>query len=146
MGKSGEMLTGTYNNQLDDKGRLNFPAKMRVEMGGSFVITRWFDGCIVAFPQERWEEMSEKLNNLPPMTKIRKTNRFFFSNLEDVTPDKQGRILIPATLREHAGIDKEVVIIGAGAYAEIWSKTSYEKVCEDFDEEILEEAMGSLGL
>ncbi len=137
------MLTGTYTNQIDDKGRLNFPAKMRAEMGDSFVITRWLDGCIVAFPQSKWDSISDMLAELP-MVKSREVRRFLMAKAEEVTTDKQGRILIPATLREHAGIEKETVVLGVGTHAEIWSKSSYEAMCETVDAEKLEEIMESL--
>ncbi len=137
------MLTGTYTNQLDDKGRLNFPAKMRAEMGETFVITRWLDGCIVAFPAGKWDKISEMLAELP-MVKSREVRRFLMAKAEEVATDKQGRILIPATLREHAGIEKETVVLGVGTHAEIWSKSSYEKMCESIDTEKLEEIMEGL--
>ncbi len=137
------MLTGTYNNQLDDKGRLNFPAKMRAEMGETFVITRWLDNCIVAFPANKWDSISEMLADLP-MVKSREIRRFLLSKAEEVTTDKQGRILIPATLREHASIEKETVILGVGTHAEIWSKSNYDKMSETVDTEKLEEIMEGL--
>ncbi len=137
------MLTGTYNNQIDDKGRLNFPAKMRAEMGDTFVVTRWLDGCIVAFPQAKWEKISEMLAELP-MVKSREIRRFLMAKAEEVSTDKQGRILISSTLREHAGIEKEAVVLGVGTHAEIWSKTGYNKMCDEIDTAKLEEIMEEL--
>ncbi len=137
------MLSGTYNNQLDDKGRLNFPAKMRAEMGDSFVITRWLDNCIVAFPAKKWEHISEMLADLP-MVKSREVRRFLLAKAEEVTTDKQGRILIPPTLRDHAGLEKEAVIIGVGTHAEIWSAAAYEAMNNNVDVEKLEEIMENL--
>ncbi len=137
------MLTGTYNNQLDDKGRLNFPAKMRCEMGDTFVITRWLDNCIVAFPSTKWDKISEMLADLP-MVKSREVRRFLMAKAEEVTTDKQGRILIPLALREHAGIEKEAVVLGVGTHAEIWSKKAYEAMNEAVDLEKLEDIMENL--
>ncbi len=137
------MLTGTYNNQLDDKGRLNFPAKMRSEMGDSFIITRWLDNCIVAFPSQKWEKISEMLADLP-MVKSREVRRFLLAKAEEVTTDKQGRILISSALREHAGIEKETVVIGVGTHAEIWSKQAYEAMSDNIDIEKLESVMENL--
>lgn len=137
------MLSGTYQNQIDEKGRLNFPAKMRTEMGDSFVITRWLDSCIVAFPKKKWEKISDILSGLP-MVKSREVQRFLLAKAEEVSVDKQGRILLSSSLRSHASIDKEIVIIGVGTYAEIWDRATFDKANAQIDIEKLEEVMQSL--
>ena len=105
------MLVGEYNYAIDAKGRLNFPARFREEMGERFVVTRWLDGCLVAFSQSEFEQLAATFA-AKGMTKSRDIQRFLFSAAEEVTPDKQGRILLPPVLRRHAGLEKEVTIIG----------------------------------
>ncbi len=136
-------FTGTYQNTVDDKGRLNFPAKLRSHMGEEFIVTRWLDDCLVAFPPEMWESVSAKLSELP-IASSRKIRRFLYSGAETVAPDKQGRIVLPALLREHAGIEKEAVVIGVGTYVEIWSRSRHADMADDFDKENLEEIMAGL--
>ena len=118
------MLMGEYNYAIDAKGRLNFPAKFRDEMGESFVVTRWLDGCLVAFPQGEFENLAATFAQ-KGMAKSRDIQRFLFSAAEEVTPDKQGRILLPPVLRKHAGLQKDVTIIGNRNHAEIWDTAAW---------------------
>ena len=127
------MFLGEYNHSIDAKGRLIVPAKFREELGENFIVTKGLDGCLYIYPDEEWKKFESKLSELP-MGKgdTRKIVRFFLSAATQVELDKQGRILLPQTLRDFAGIDKEVVIIGNGERAEIWSKESWEAVnCDE---------------
>ncbi len=119
------MLMGEYNYSIDDKGRMNFPAKFREEMGSTFVVTRWLDHCLVAFPMQEFEKMADSFSQRS-MAKSRDIQRFLFSAAEEVKPDKQGRILLPAVLRKHAGLTKDVTIIGNRNHAEIWDTAAWE--------------------
>ena len=116
--KSGEeerhLLIGEYYHSLDEKGRVNFPAKLREELGDSFVITKGLDGCLSAYSMEKWELISEKVSGLP-QAKARDLKRFMFSAATVVNPDKQGRVLLSPTLRLFGKIEKDVAVIGAGA-------------------------------
>lgn len=113
------MLLGQYDYAVDSKGRFNFPARFREEMGTSFVVTRWLDDCLVAFPKTEFQAMADKLLS-KGITKNRDVQRFLFSAAIEVEPDKQGRILLNTVLREHAHLDKEITIIGNMNHAEIW--------------------------
>lgn len=130
------MLMGEYNYTIDDKGRLNFPAKFRDDMGETFVVTRWLDHCLVAFPMQEFERMADTFAQRG-MAKSRDIQRFLFSAAEEVKPDKQGRILLPAVLRQHAGLVKEVTIIGNRNHAEIWDTAAWrsynDQLMEDSD-------------
>ena len=112
------MLMGEYNYAIDEKGRLNFPARFREQMGQVFVITRWMDNCLVAFPESEWQLICEKLQG-KSLVKTREIQRFLFAMATEVTPDKQGRVLISPSLRTPAGLQKDVTIIGVGKHAEI---------------------------
>ena len=87
------MLLGEYNYAVDSKGRLNFPAKFREKMGQTFIVTKWLDNCLVAFPQEEWERMDALLEE-KGMLKPRQVKRFLYAYACEVEPDKQGRILL----------------------------------------------------
>ena len=85
------MLTGQYDYTIDDKGRLNFPAKVREEMGPIFTVTRWLDGCLVAFPQQEWNRLDDLIAG-KSLVKPRNLKRVLYASAAQVQPDKQGRI------------------------------------------------------
>lgn len=120
------MLTGRYEYNLDAKSRMNFPPKFREEMGDTIYITKWLDGCIAVYGEEKWNELKDKLNALPQI-KSRELLRFIYGNAQDVTLDKQGRILLPRYLKEHAEIEKDIVVIGVGDHVEIWNRRKYDE-------------------
>ncbi len=124
----GTAFRGEYSHSIDAKGRLIIPAKFREILGEQFVVTKGFDGCLFVFAQEGWDNFEEKLQSLPmDKPEARMLGRFFLAGAIDAETDKQGRILIPANLLQHAGIEKEAVIAGVGNRAEIWSKEEWEK-------------------
>ena len=139
------MLMGEYNYSIDEKGRLNFPARFREQMGQVFVITRWMDNCLVAFPESEWQVICDKLQG-KSMVKTREIERFLFALATEVTPDKQGRVLIPPSLRTHASLQKDVTLIGVGRHAEIWDTAAWQKKQAAFGSEQLEAAMEELEL
>ena len=124
----GAAFKGEYSHSIDAKGRLIIPAKFRELLGDQFVVTKGFDGCLFVFAEEGWNKFEEKLQSLPmDKPEARILGRFFISGAIDAELDKQGRILLPANLLQHAGIEKEAVIAGVGNRAEIWSKEKWEK-------------------
>ena len=114
------MFFGRYDYTMDAKGRLNFPAKFRDAMGESFVVMEWVDGCLFALPLAEVEKLADKLSGDELMDSW-EISGDLFSTACEVTPYKQGRILLPAELREYAGLDKDVTIIGNRSHAEIWA-------------------------
>ncbi len=137
------MLIGEYNYAMDEKGRLNFPAKFREQMGREFVVTRWLDECLVAFPQSEWQRITQTLMS-KSMVKTRDIQRFLFSAAEEVSPDKQGRILLGPALRAHAKLEKEVTVIGVGSYAEIWDTAAWTAKQQSLGSADIEAAMEEL--
>lgn len=137
------MLIGEHSCALDDKGRLNFPAKFRDEMGESFIVTRWLDDCLIAFPPTEWERISALLAE-KSIVKSRDVQRFLYAGAGEAKPDKQGRILIPPPLRKHAGLCHEVVVIGVGRHAEIWDAGAWQQMNERLDGKSIEAAMEEL--
>lgn len=143
------MLIGEYNHTIDEKGRIIIPAKIRDSLGENFVLTKGLDGCLFAYGKEEWENLEEKLKSLPLGSKeARSFQRYFFSGATLVSYDKQGRIVIPSKLREHATLDKEVVIVGVSKRIEIWDKDKWDSyiIHEEQDAEEISEKMALLGI
>ena len=117
-----------YNHTIDAKGRVIIPAKFREKLGDSFVITKGLDGCLYGYAKEEWSAFEEKLGTLPITNKnSRQFTRFFLAGAAECELDKQGRILIPSVLREFAGLDKDVVLVGVASKIEIWSKERWDE-------------------
>ena len=122
------MFLGEYEHSIDDKGRLTIPAKFRDELEGGVVITRGLDGCLWAFPRAEWEQLAEKIRALPSTNRAtRGFVRFMFSGAHDSIPDRQGRVLIPQKLRDHADIAGETAVIGVMNRVEIWNPTKWSE-------------------
>lgn len=126
------MLIGEYEHSLDTKGRLILPAKIREDMGETFIVTKGLDGCLFGFSQTEWANFEEKLKTLPLTNKnARDFVRFFLSGATECEMDKQGRFLIVANLREYANLEKDAVIIGVGTRIEIWNKDKWKDYNSD---------------
>ncbi len=140
------MFMGEYQHSLDAKGRIIVPAKFRDELGDRFVVTRGLDNCLFVYPRCEWEALEAKLKALP-LTKgdARRFVRFLFSGATECEVDKQGRINLPQNLREYAGLDKEVIVIGVSNRVELWSQArwvTYMQEAEDSYEDIAEDIEG----
>ena len=119
-------LSGTQVNTIDAKGRLVLPAKFRLHLGPEVVITPGFERCLMVFTLEKWEELASKIDELPISNrKVRFLRRMILSG-ERVRPDKMGRILIPPHLREFAGLNRKVIIVGQGRWLELWDPERWE--------------------
>lgn len=140
------MFMGEYTHTIDEKGRLIVPAKLREELGKKFVVTKGLDGCLFVYNETEWTAFEEKLKTLPLTNKeARFFVRFFLAGASEAEMDKQGRILVPENLREHAQLTKDVVLVGVGSRVEIWSKENYEKIDNFDDVELMAEHMANLG-
>ena len=141
------MFMGQYNHTIDTKGRLIVPSKFRELLGDEFVVSKGMDGCLFVYANEDWTAFEQKLTSLPLINKeARKFARFFLAGASQVEVDKQGRILIAANLREFAGLDKDVVLVGVGSRIEIWSLEKWESMDFDDDMDDISATMESLGL
>jgi transcriptional regulator MraZ len=123
------MLLGAHEHTLDDKNRLTLPAKFRAAFAGGVVVTRGMDGCLYAYRREDWDGLVEsRLATLDPLSQEgRRMQRFFFSGAAEVEPDKQGRVMVPAALIEHAGLGKDVVVAGVHDHLEIWDRARWRQ-------------------
>ena len=143
------MLIGEYEHSLDTKGRLILPAKIREDMGETFIVTKGLDGCLFGFSQTEWANFEEKLKTLPLTNKnARDFVRFFLSGATECEMDKQGRFLIVANLREYANLEKDAVIIGVGTRIEIWNKEKWKAYNRDenISADAIAENMTMLGI
>ena len=141
------MFMGEYNHTIDAKGRLIIPSKFRELLGEEFVLTKGLDGCLSIYPMDEWEAFEMKLRALPLTNKdARAFSRFFVAGATTCELDKQGRILLPAVLREFADITKDAVLVGVGSRVEIWSKDRWEGTVTYQDMDEISKHMIELGI
>ncbi len=141
------MFLGEYTHTIDDKGRLTVPAKFRGELAAGLVVTRGLDRNLAVYPMEEWKAVAKDILARPISDqRVRDFRRRVFSGAVDIEPDRQGRILIPAYLREFAGIEGEVVIAGMFSSLEIWSTSEWAKIKESIENNDDATRWGDLGI
>ena len=143
------MLMGEYMHSIDAKGRVILPADFRSELGESFIITKGLDNCLFIYTTSEWENLSDKLKQLPlAKAEARAFVRFFFSGARQLECDKQGRFLVPATLRAYAKLQKEVVLIGVSSRIELWGKEEWLGYNEEITPSVssIAETLADLGI
>ena len=138
------MLIGNYLHTVDDKGRLFIPAKLREALAFTFIITKGLDNCLYGYSMDEWKTFEEKLS-VQPTAKARNISRFLFASAVSVTADKQGRVVLPASLRSFAGLTKDVVIVGVGQRIEIWDNEKWLSICDSISSEEVAATMDELG-
>lgn len=137
-------MTGQYQHSIDSKGRLFIPAKLREELGDTFYVTMGADQCLSVYSEASWDNFTEKFESMP-YTKSRRM-RPLFANAAKCEPDAQGRILLPAKLRNYAGLKKDVTVIGVSNRAEIWDTAAWtEEEDKELNPENLAAVMEELG-
>ena len=105
------MLLGEHEHSLDDKNRLTLPAKLRAAFEAGVVVTRGLDGCLYAYPRPAWEQLADRIKSLDPLAEgSRVMQRHFFAGAAQGELDKQGRLVLPTSLIEHAGLGREVTV------------------------------------
>jgi MraZ protein len=157
VGKSGYLLwittnfmfIGEFNHTIDEKGRMNMPAKFRRDVKEGVVVTRGLDHCLFVYPKAEFQKMAEKLSQLPiSQNKSRAIARLMLAGAMDVELDGQGRIMLPEYLRQYAGAKKHVVVAGLYNRIEIWDEDAwreYRTATENESDEIAE-SMHELGI
>jgi len=129
---------GEFEHTLDDRGRVTLPAKFRADLARGVVITRGLDRCLFLFPIDEWAPLAERISALPlGRPKARVLRRLLFSGASNVLPDRQGRILIPAYLREYANINGQVIIAGLNTYVELWDAEAWYRVKAQTEADVL---------
>lgn len=138
------MLYGRFQHNIDAKGRLFVPAKLRDKLGSSFIAAAVMDHCVCLYSMDEWEKLQAGLAE-KPMTQARRLQRYLSANAVDVQVDAQGRILLPRHLITYATLEKEALVIGAGNRAEIWNPAAYEAEVTAMTDEEIEAEFAELG-
>jgi len=139
------VFLGTHTPRLDEKGRLFLPAKFREKLAGGLVMTRGQERCLYVFPMDEFEKITTRFQEAPTSSKAaRDYMRVFLSGASDEIPDKQGRVTVPAALRDYAGLDRDCTVIGAGSRVEVWDSAAWaeylastEQAFADQSEEVI---------
>ncbi len=121
------MLLGEYHHTLDDKNRLTLPARLRNSFAGGAVLTRWLDTCVYVYPLEEWSRLvHSRLAVLDPLQlDDRRLLRFFLTAAAETELDKQGRLMVPGPLLEHASLKRDVVVAGVNDHLELWDRATW---------------------
>jgi MraZ protein len=128
------MFLGEHEHTLDQKGRLTLPAKYRDSFPEGLVLTRGMDGCVFAYAKADWSELASRLAGLDTLGRDdRMMKRHFFSGAAEVMPDRQGRVMIPATLASHAKLDRDIVVAGVFDHLEIWDRAAWRAQIADVE-------------
>ena len=139
------MFIGQYSNKIDDKGRLAIPTKFRTDLESGAVVTKGLDGCLFVYTAPEWQKLAERLTTLPLTTaSARAFNRLMLAGAMEVYLDKQGRIILPAYLREFASIGTKVIVAGIYNRIEIWNEEawlSYQQQSESAGAEAAEQLL-----
>ncbi|GAB2692222.1 MraZ protein [Microbacterium marinum] len=139
------MLLGTHTPKLDDKGRVILPAKFRDDLGSGVVVTRGQERCLYVFSSAEFERVYERIREAPLTNKqARDFQRMFLSGASAEKPDSQNRITVPPHLRVYAGLERELIVTGVGAHAEIWNADAWnayadsnEDTYSDMEQEVI---------
>jgi len=130
------VFLGQFERSLDEKSRVAIPAELRSGLGTGAVITRSFDNCLCIYPASRWEVLANALDDFPQVrSEARILARSLFGGAVPCDFDRQGRIVVPAFLREHAGISGEIIIVGVNSHVEVWSRDAWLEQKQRFEKE-----------
>lgn len=128
VGEVSAVFLGTHTPRLDDKGRLFLPAKFRERLSTGLVVTRGQERCLYVFPMDEFVKVTEQMQEAPTTSRaVRDYIRVFLSGASDEIPDKQGRVSVPAHLRQYAGLNRECTVIGTGSRVEIWDTDAWNE-------------------
>ena len=128
------MFTGEYRHSVDEKGRMAVPSKFRAQLEGGAFVSRWIDACLAIFPRAEWDALATKTGALPITDAGARTfSRFLFASAFEVDLDRQGRMVIPPSLRAWADLGNEAVIVGNLNHAEMWSPARWEDYRRDME-------------
>jgi MraZ protein len=142
------VFRGRYEHAIDGKGRTSLPSRFRDVLSATgesrIVITTALQPCLVAYPMTEWTAFEQRLSELPQFDEsVAMLRRIYVASAVDCEVDKLGRLLIPGTLRQHAGLTREATWAGMGKHIELWDKARYEALREDvLGDEVKRQAMG----
>jgi transcriptional regulator MraZ len=142
------VFTGEYRHTVDAKGRIAVPARFRAQLAGQAFVTRWIDACLAIFPRDAWDVLAARVAGLPVTDANARTfSRFVFSGAFEVEIDGQGRVLVPANLREFADLKAEAVVVGSRDHVELWSPARWAEYSDRMNSpDVLAEHLQGLGI
>jgi MraZ protein len=142
------VFTGEYRHTVDAKGRIAVPARFRVQLAGGAFVSRWIDACLAIFPRDAWDSLAARVASLPVTDASARTfSRFVFSGAFEVEVDRQGRVLVPANLRDWAELRGEAVVVGSRDHVELWSPDRWAAYSDAMNSpEVLAEHLQGLGI
>jgi len=142
------VFTGEYRHSVDEKGRIAVPVRFRAELAGGALVSKWIDGCLAIFPRPAWDALAERAASLPVTDAGARTfQRFLFGTAFEVELDRQGRLVIPAVLREFAEMEEETVVVGSRDHLELWSPARWSSYSAQMDApEVLAGHLQGLGI
>jgi MraZ protein len=141
------MFRGGFAHNIDEKGRVIIPLKFRLLLGEKFVITKGLDHCLWVFTDEEFRTLDEQLKAQPMLDpNAVRLQRFFSGEAVDAAIDSQGRVALPSNLREYSGIEKEVMIVGAGNRIEIWCKSGWDALTGSLNDDLIRASAKEIGL
>ncbi len=130
------MFIGEYTHSFDEKGRVAIPTKFRAALLKGGVVTRGLDGCLFIYPQKEWAKLVSKLSSMPlSKQNARAFARLMLAGAMEITPDRQGRVMVPSYLREYAKLKKEAVVTGVSDRLEIWEPKAWNEYKKQTDSE-----------
>jgi MraZ protein len=142
------MFTGEYRHTIDEKSRIAVPVRFRAPLADGALVSRWLDACLALFPTTAWEELAAKVAALPiGDAGARNFSRFIYSGAFEVELDRQGRFVVPATLRDWAALGGDAVIVGARDHVEIWAPARWAAYSAEMDSpEVVAAHLDGLGI
>lgn len=141
------MFTGEYRHSIDAKGRVAVPARFRAELAIGAHVSRWLDNCLAIFPNQAWQQLAGRVGEQRYADAgARAFSRFLFSGAFDVELDGQGRVVLPASLRDFAGLKGDAVVVGALDHIEIWEPGRWAAQSEEMNSDVFAERISNLGI
>jgi MraZ protein len=141
------VFTGEFRHTIDGKGRIAVPARFRAELATGAHVSRWMDNCLAIFPNQAWERLADRVGEQRYADAgARAFSRFLFSGAFDVELDGQGRVVLPAPLRDFAGLNAEAVVVGSLDHIELWEPGRWASVSEDMSSDVFAERIANLGI
>ena len=141
------MFTGEFRHTIDGKGRVAVPARFRAELAAGATVCRWLENCVAIFPKQAWQQLADAAaTERYADAGARAFTRFLFSGAFEVELDAQGRLVLPATLRQFGGLKTEAVVVGAADHLELWEPARWGGESAAMSSDEFAERIGGLGL
>ncbi|MEO8625389.1 MAG: division/cell wall cluster transcriptional repressor MraZ [Candidatus Limnocylindrales bacterium] len=141
------MFTGEFRHTIDGKGRVAVPARFRGDLAAGATVCRWLENCVAIFPKTQWQQLADAASaERYADAGARAFTRFLFSGAFEVELDGQGRLVLPASLRQFGGLKSDAVVVGAADHIELWDPARWDGISAEMSSEEFAERIGGLGI